>query len=98
MAPWLSFKHNASFAPRQREEHRGSRASCGSALVTLTETSAAAATVITPTIRRTAFFAATDLNDMESFRLELIRTEVSQEDRRLLRYGQEYMTRSVTRQ
>jgi hypothetical protein len=36
------------------------------ALVTLAKTNAAAATVITPTIRWTAFCAATDLNDMEN--------------------------------
>ena len=33
--------------------------------VRLTVIRAAPATVITPTIRRTTFFAATDLNDME---------------------------------
>jgi hypothetical protein len=37
-----------------------------SSLDTLTETSAAEATIITPTIRRTAFFAATDWDDMET--------------------------------
>jgi len=42
--------------------------------VMLTETSAAAATVIIPTIRRTAFFAATDLNDMETVRTLIMNT------------------------